>query len=621
MLLTPGKPEISFSIYLLLLFLWVGCHPVKNENWSDQDSPNINHQNLEMDNWPIITDEDFTNLSTPIAENILNDAHPFFPIHSEQTKATITDLRKGICIINKDKRIVECFDGIRWKELGDVFDISPIDTSDYDQERYELSYAIMKAYGKLIGSPKDMAFFKTNEEVTFDEFFKYQRPEGEATESIVSLYKSIWDQYLYYGIISKTATEKYTLNIEGIDILNQAIENSFESSTLSKDQLEKIEFLRVEGELVGDKISKKRIIEDKPVKGLTILFIDEIIFGSGKLFVKSDINPEKILVYKSEIYNDVIEYTVEMNGMRSVVDAESTKFYRFNPTNSTHLFFNFTSVLDFMRRSSWTKSMNQLNSKFWIKGNRDFIYSTSNFNRKKIRMNLALAKELETHYFKYLDFSPEVKNNVNEYVKDKTSYYYLPLHVEEASKHDSKTKYGGLPYLRHKDDWPICRYCSKNMNLVLQFKKDEADLFQHFLCENENCEHFFEKLVDDINHYRWIKIKGTSYDSEEIDDPKYQYEVDGWIKTIQVPSFDVPHKQHLTVAEKNLLHSKEFFDNSHDMSFLGVPIFESFPGYIYKKSDGYEYYYTFITKDYASRGQVFRHTTDKTFKVFWESMM
>jgi len=73
---------------------------------------------------------------------------------------------------------------------------------------------------------------------------------------------------------------------------------------------------------------------------------------------------------------------------------------------------------------------------------------------------------------------------------------YLPVLNDVAKTFSTHSKYGGYPYLRNENDWPICENCKKHMPLFLQLnlselptKKDNG-LIQLFYCTNveENCE-------------------------------------------------------------------------------------------------------------------------------------
>jgi len=52
----------------------------------------------------------------------------------------------------------------------------------------------------------------------------------------------------------------------------------------------------------------------------------------------------------------------------------------------------------------------------------------------------------------------------------------------------SDSKFGGYPYLRTEDDWPVCPNCKRNMQLFLQLELEkipvskQQGLLQMFYC-------------------------------------------------------------------------------------------------------------------------------------------
>lgn len=65
---------------------------------------------------------------------------------------------------------------------------------------------------------------------------------------------------------------------------------------------------------------------------------------------------------------------------------------------------------------------------------------------------------------------------------------YLPKVTENSNSFSSVSKIGGLPYLRNKEDWPVCSNCNKNMQLFLQLNLEDlpeakdTGLIQLFYC-------------------------------------------------------------------------------------------------------------------------------------------
>ena len=100
---------------------------------------------------------------------------------------------------------------------------------------------------------------------------------------------------------------------------------------------------------------------------------------------------------------------------------------------------------------------------------------------------------------------------------------FLPNTEEGVLTFDTRSKFGGLPYLRNAKDWPVCPGCKKHMSFFLQLNLEEtpikyADnkgLLQVFYCtqdydndcetSNRNFEPFNEGVV-----LRKINIEGKS---------------------------------------------------------------------------------------------------------------
>ncbi|MEM6318201.1 MAG: DUF1963 domain-containing protein [Bacteroidota bacterium] len=73
---------------------------------------------------------------------------------------------------------------------------------------------------------------------------------------------------------------------------------------------------------------------------------------------------------------------------------------------------------------------------------------------------------------------------------------YLPRTQVKQREFSSASKFGGFPYLRNKNDWPICPNCGNNMQLFLQLNLEDLPerrgegLIQLFYCTNSDphCE-------------------------------------------------------------------------------------------------------------------------------------
>lgn len=73
---------------------------------------------------------------------------------------------------------------------------------------------------------------------------------------------------------------------------------------------------------------------------------------------------------------------------------------------------------------------------------------------------------------------------------------YLPVTVAKDPEFNSISKFGGYPFLRNEDDWPVCPNCKNHMQLFLQLELDklpekkQEGLLQLFYCTNDEmyCE-------------------------------------------------------------------------------------------------------------------------------------
>lgn len=85
------------------------------------------------------------------------------------------------------------------------------------------------------------------------------------------------------------------------------------------------------------------------------------------------------------------------------------------------------------------------------------------------------------------DPESELKKALDTLEKHKRKAY-LPQTQNKENEFSSKSKFGGFPYLRDANDWPVCPNCNKNMQLFLQLdleelpERQEEGLIQLFYC-------------------------------------------------------------------------------------------------------------------------------------------
>ena len=99
---------------------------------------------------------------------------------------------------------------------------------------------------------------------------------------------------------------------------------------------------------------------------------------------------------------------------------------------------------------------------------------------------------------------------------------YLPKVKAVDASFDDKSKFGGFPYLRNENDWPVCPNCGKHQQLFLQLNlstlpvNQAEGLIQLFYCTTDNGEFYCEDELmayapdSKISTCRKIQIEGQS---------------------------------------------------------------------------------------------------------------
>lgn len=126
---------------------------------------------------------------------------------------------------------------------------------------------------------------------------------------------------------------------------------------------------------------------------------------------------------------------------------------------------------------------------------------------------------------------------------------YLPVTEPVHEQFSIHSKIGGLPYLRHEEDWPVCANCGKYMQLLLQLnmadfpEKKNSGLVQLFYCtsrephcetEMRTCKPFSGGAVS-----RKIFIEGPPVKvTPRLDDIFDEYRIVSWKKKKDYPHFE-----------------------------------------------------------------------------------
>lgn len=146
------------------------------------------------------------------------------------------------------------------------------------------------------------------------------------------------------------------------------------------------------------------------------------------------------------------------------------------------------------------------------------------------------------------DIEVRLKETLEKIEKFKKAAY-IPLTIESKSEHNSKSKMGGLPYLRSSEDWPICPNCKNNMQLFLQLnlqelpERKENGITQVFYCTNSEplCEVDLEAFLPFAESVvcRRITENGPSIELKpKLKEVFSENLITGWDKQDDYPHFE-----------------------------------------------------------------------------------
>ncbi len=182
----------------------------------------------------------------------------------------------------------------------------------------------------------------------------------------------------------------------------------------------------------------------------------------------------------------------------------------------------------------------------------DFIKKIFSGENKSVE---SLNIKLEEEFSKTIEI-------LNQYKKTA----YIPVTQNFKSEFSTNSKFGGFPYLRNENDWPICPNCSKNMQLFLQLNLEdlpiqkESGLIQLFYCTNEepHCESDLEAFFpfSKATECRKIKIEEKSVEIIPLIDEIYEEkQIINWL-----PKDDYPHFEEFESLGLNLEIEDEIYD-------------------------------------------------------------
>lgn len=126
---------------------------------------------------------------------------------------------------------------------------------------------------------------------------------------------------------------------------------------------------------------------------------------------------------------------------------------------------------------------------------------------------------------------------------------YIPQIEEVTSEFSTKSKFGGFPYLRNENDWPVCPNCKKHQQLFLQLNLAELPqsqgegLIQLFYCTSKrpNCEDDYGAYFPftDATTCRKIAIEGESAHIEPTMKRAFdEKQIIGWEAKDDYPHFE-----------------------------------------------------------------------------------
>lgn len=154
---------------------------------------------------------------------------------------------------------------------------------------------------------------------------------------------------------------------------------------------------------------------------------------------------------------------------------------------------------------------------------------------------------------------------------------YIPTSIEQKPSFSAKSKFGGLPYLRHSADWPVCPNCKRHMQLFIQLDlehlpvEQKQGLLQLFYCTNLEplCEVDMEAFFPFAKSVecRIIEVRGPSAEIEpNIEELFNERQISGW-----TPKDDYPHFEEYEQLGIELELEDEVFELMESRG-MGLPI-------------------------------------------------
>lgn len=184
---------------------------------------------------------------------------------------------------------------------------------------------------------------------------------------------------------------------------------------------------------------------------------------------------------------------------------------------------------------------------------------------------------------------PEILEQAKAILEPYKRTAYLPITHAQPAGHSRASKIGGLPYLRHADDWPICPSCKNPMQLFLQLDNaklpEEANegegLTQLFYCINEQSNNdFCEYQLEGYDPFstnsvrRIIEVNGPSavpsYTARDVLEEKA---IIDWEAVDDYPSWDEYKRLGIEMEDQvcDMVHEEEDLSPKEGDKYLGWP--------------------------------------------------
>ena len=477
-------------------------------------------------------------------------------------------------------KVQKCFDEEAWF-CSDVFYSEPIKFKSHGQIDYYKVHSIISAYSFFLWFDFQQIFVINNLS-TFKEIHRfvsgnishyYSFPEPILQERLDSL--------SYWGLLS-VSEKGYSLNKSAYETLKKIFTNYgkrlFFPSMTSKAEISNL-FKKDEGQLSAE-ISKYRFALMDFQNTLSQILREEGTYTSSEA---DAIMKQEIIEFEEDYFNTCLND--KLWGMDRVLGT--IKAFTIDTWQTLIGYHNKIGFLPYELINAY--SIFFMSKKFSTNGYKGYL-----LNQQMITNVNKLVEDVIADYYKYIKkIDNSVFENLNRLIKSKTVDVYIPAldfdTFEET--HNERTKIGGLPYLRNKNDWPTCKFCGIRQQLVFQLNSNDSleymdmenDLLQHFSCLNYRCKTEKSRLDENYqlksDYFRSIKVRGASYIPPNEDKPKAKpIYIIGWKRMKRLPRLVELGDMELSRDEEFFLKKKLVNEIQYDV-FSGKPYWNEYDPY------------------------------------------